>query len=143
MCIITCRILEHIYLHLQPSPIIPSNFLASAQLFHARRLAQSSIGLHKDNRSLRHFLYYFASLLRSQILVEAALLLRLLIIPVARTFLSRAGSGDHDGIELDRYRSEIAWCADAAHRDRTDGRTLADRSPGRRSHAQPRRLPVG
>src|SRR3546814_3333461 len=125
MCIITCRILEHIYLHLQPSPIIPSNFLESAQLFHARRLAQSSIGLHKDHRSLRHFLYYFASLLRSQILVESALFLRLLIIPVARTFLIRAGSGDHDGIELDRYRSEIAWCADAAHRDRTDGRTLA------------------
>src|SRR3546814_9963013 len=111
MCIITCRILEHIYLHLQPSPIIPSNFLESAQLFHARRLAQSSIGLHKDHRSLRHFLYYFASLLRSQILVESALFLRLLIIPVARTFLIRAGSGDHDGIELDRSRSEIAWCA--------------------------------
>src|SRR3546814_4574365 len=92
MCIITCRILEHIYLHLQPSPIIPSNFLESAQLFHARRLAQSSIGLHKDHRSLRHFLYYFASLLRSQILVESALFLRLLIIPVARTFLIRAGS---------------------------------------------------
>ncbi|ABF54321.1 hypothetical protein Sala_2615 [Sphingopyxis alaskensis RB2256] len=35
--------------------------------------------------SLRHFLYYFASLLRSQILVESALFLRLLIIPVART----------------------------------------------------------
>src|SRR3546814_1582560 len=66
MCIITCRILEHIYLHLQPSPIIPSNFLESAQLFHARRLAQSSIGLHKDHRSLRHFLYYFASLLRTR-----------------------------------------------------------------------------
>src|SRR3546814_20384907 len=115
MCIITCRILEHIYLHLQPSPIIPSNFLESAQLFHARRLAQSSIGLHKDHRSLRHFLYYFASLLRSKILVESALFLRSFIIPLARTFLLTAGTWDHDAIARTRTKHDTAWYGDERH----------------------------